>query len=142
MATPRTLATKLLPTADGLRVDDVSIGPDRIIATLEATAPRSTCPVWGIWSEAIHSRYRRTIADLPWGDQAVHLRLQVRRFFCRQSACSRRIFAERLPTVVAPYARRSRRQAEVIGLLAFALGGERGSPDGCGWRRARPRCCA
>jgi transposase len=127
MATPRTLATKLLPTADGLRLDDVSIGSDQIVATLEATSPRSTCPVCGIWSEAIHSRYQRTIADLPWGDQAVHLRLQVRRFFCRQPNCVRRIFTERLPSVAAPYARRSRRQAELVGLLAFVLGGELGA---------------
>ena len=127
MPTTRTLATSVLPIADGLRLDDVSIGPDRIVATLEAMAPRSTCPVCGTWSEAVHSQYQRTIADLPWGDQAVQLRLHVRRFFCRQPTCLRRIFTERLPTVVAPSARRSRRQTELVRLLAFALGGELGA---------------
>src|SRR6266496_4187059 len=81
MPSTRTLATSLLPTDDGLRLDDVSIGPDQIVATLEATAPRSTCPVCGTWSETVHSLYQRTMADLPWGQQTVQLRLRVRKFF-------------------------------------------------------------
>jgi transposase len=127
MPTSRTLATNLLPTDDGLRLDDVSIGPDQIIATLEATAPRSTCPACGTWSETIHSLYQRTIADLPWGRQTVRLHLRVRKFFCRQPTCSRRVFTERLPRVVAPYARRTKRLTDVVRLLAFALGGELGA---------------
>jgi transposase len=127
MPTARTLATSLLPTDDGLRLDDVSIGPDQIIATLEATAPRSTCPVCGTWSETVHSLYQRTIADLPWGRQTVRLHLRVRKFLCRQPTCSRRVFTERLPRVVAPYARRTTRLTEVVRLLAFALGGEPGA---------------
>ena len=127
MPSTRTLATSLLPTDDGLRLDDVSIGPDQIVATLEATAPRSTCPVCGTWSETVHSLYQRTMADLPWGQQTVQLRLRVRKCFCRQPTCSRRIFTERLPTMVAPYARRTRRLTEVVRLLAFALGGEPGA---------------
>src|SRR5215211_4960331 len=109
MPTTRTLATSLLPTDDGLRLDDVTSGPDRIVAILEATAPRAMCPICGTWSESIHSLYQRTIADLPWGRQTVWLQLRVRKLFCRQPTCSRRIFTERLPAVVAPYARRTRR---------------------------------
>jgi transposase len=127
MPTTRTLATNLLPLDYGLRLEDVSIGPDQIVATLEASASRATCPVCGIWSEAIHSLYRRTIADLPWGLQTVRLHLCVRKFFCRQPTCTRRVFSERLPRVVAPYARRTKRLTEVVRLLAFALGGEPGA---------------
>lgn len=127
MPTTRTLATNLLPLDHGLRLADVSIGPEQIVATLEASASRATCPICGTWSEAIHSLYRRTIADLPWGLQAVRLHLRVRKFFCRLPTCARRVFTERLPTVVAPYARRTRRLTEVVRLLAFALGGEPGA---------------
>ena len=127
MPTTRTLATTLLPTDHGLRLDDVTIGPDQIVAILVATSPRGTCPVCGTWSETIHSQYQRTITDLPWGQQTVQLRLRVRKFFCRQPTCSRQIFTERLPAVVAPYARRTRRLTEVVRLLAFALGGEPGA---------------
>ena len=81
----------------------------------------------GTWSETIHSLYQRTIADLPWGQQTVQLRLRVRKFFCRQPTCVRRIFTERLPRVVASYARRTVRLTEVVRLLAFALGGAPGA---------------
>jgi transposase len=127
MPTTRTLATSLLPLDRGLRLEEVSIEPDQIVATLEAIASRATCPICGTWSEAVHSLYRRTIADLPWGQQTVRLHLRVRKFFCRQPTCSRRVFTERLPAVVAPYARRTRRLTEVVRLLAFALGGEPGA---------------
>src|SRR4051812_33743932 len=127
MSSTRALATNLLPLEHGLRLEDVTIGPDQIIATVVATSPRGTCPVCGTWSEAVHSLYRRTIADLPWGRQTVRLHLRVRKFFCRQPTCTRRVFTERLPKVVAPYARRTTRLTEVLRLLAFALGGEPGA---------------
>jgi transposase len=57
---------------------------------------------------------------------AVHLELHVRRFFCPNGECKREIFTERLPTVVAPYARRTTRLADVFTLIGFALGGEAG----------------
>jgi len=66
MPTPRALATKLLPLARDRHLEDVTIGPNQILATLEATAPRGTRPIYGAWSETIHSLYPRTIDDLPW----------------------------------------------------------------------------
>jgi transposase len=67
----------------------------------------------------VHSRYARTLADLPWGAYAVHGQLRVRKFFCDNPACPRHIFTERLPTVAAPWARRTRRLAQL--LLAFGM---------------------
>lgn len=127
MLNTHTLATTLLPTAPGLRLDGVTIGTDEILASLVATQPGSACPVCGRLAQSVHSSYQRTLADLPWGRFAVRLHLVVRKFFCRTPDCPRRIFTERLPTVVAPYARRTTRLAEVLGLLAFALGGEAGA---------------
>ena len=48
----------------------------------------------------------------------------MRRFYCRDAACPRRTFAERLPELVAPHARRTRRLAEAQGRVGAALGGE------------------
>jgi transposase len=127
MPSTRTLATSLLPPSRDLQCRDVLIGSDEIVATLEATARRGTCPSCGTWSEAIHSHYQRTIADLPWGGHSVRLHLHVRKFFCRQPTCTRRIFTERLPHLVAPHARRTARLESVLSLLAFALGGEPGA---------------
>ena len=54
------------------------------------------------------------------------LRLQVRRFLCMKAGCPKRTFAERLPGVVWPSARRSERLADIQRHVALALGGEAG----------------
>jgi transposase len=74
-------------------------------------------------SGSVHSHYRRTLADLPWADHATRIELAVRRFRCVDPDCPRRVFAERLPGLAAPYARRTARQAELLRLLGLALGG-------------------
>jgi len=67
------------------------------------------------------------VADLPWAGWAVRLKLHVRRFFCRNPECQGRIFTERLPTVVAPSARRTTRLCDLLTLIGFAMGGEAGN---------------
>jgi len=54
------------------------------------------------------------------------LQLQVRKFFCINPACLRRIFTERLPDVTVPWARRTNRLAEALTAIALALGGAAG----------------
>jgi len=97
-----------------------------ITAIVETTLSEVFCPVCQGHSEKVHSRYVRTVADLPWMGCAVRLELHVRRFFCMNKECVRQIFAERLPSVVAPYARRTTRLRDVFTLIGFALGGEAG----------------
>ena len=79
-----------------------------------------------------HSRYERRLADLPWGEYRVAIRLKVRRLFCGNVRCERRIFAERLPGIAAPWARRTARLADRLTAVGFALGGvpEHGSSAG------------
>jgi transposase len=67
------------------------------------------------------------VADLPWAGWAVRLELHVRRFFCQNKECKRRIFTQRLPGVVAPYARRTTRLTDLLTLIGFAMGGEAGT---------------
>jgi transposase len=98
-----------------------------ITAVVRARASSTACPVCGTRSERVHSRYGRRVADLPWGGVAVRLRLHVRRFFCDQPTCPRAIFTERLPGVVAPYARRTGRLRQLVELVGFLLGGSAGS---------------
>lgn len=97
-----------------------------ITAVVMATSEEAACPLCHRCSTRIHSHYVRTVADLPWMGCAVHLELHVRRFFCPNPECARQIFTEQLPTVVAPYARRTTRLTDVFTLIGFALGGEAG----------------
>ena len=89
--------------------------------------PTVCCPDCEQPSSRVHSWYRRTVADLPWQGLPVRLVLRTRRWVCPNATCARRIFTERLPGVVAPYARRTARLAVVVEAIALALGGEGGA---------------
>jgi transposase len=89
--------------------------------------PTAGCPLCQAAATRIHSNYQRKLADLPWAGTPVQLWLQVRRFFCQNADCPRQIFSERLPTVAAPWARRTRRLAEAQQTIGLAAGGSSGS---------------
>ena len=87
----------------------------------------ANCPECGFTSRRVHSTYWRKLADLPWSGVPVRLRVRVRKFFCDERSCERRIFAERLKEVARPFARGTDRRAETLEWIAFALGGEAGA---------------
>ena len=121
------LAKTLVPDAAVLHLDELFAEGDIVTLVVTATSATACCPVCGQCSTRVHSRYNRAVADLPWQGLAVRIHLQTRRWFCPTPSCERRIFAERLPAVVAPYARRTRRLAGVVEAIALALGGEGGA---------------
>lgn len=53
--------------------------------------------------------------------------LGVRRFFCPNTACARKIFTERLAQLVQPWARRTKRQLAALCAVGFATSGGAGS---------------
>src|SRR3954463_10653216 len=82
------------------------------------------CPDCGRMSRAVHSRYKRRLADLPSLGRLVSVHLWVHRFYCRNTDCARQTFAERLPKLVAPFARGTDRLAAAQAQTGLALGGE------------------
>jgi transposase len=94
---------------------------------LTATAPTAACPRCAMSSSSVHRRYQRHLTDLPWGTHAVRLQLTVRKFFCRNPNCARRIFTERLPALVAAYARKTRQLVTALRAIGVALGGNAGA---------------
>jgi hypothetical protein len=87
----------------------------------------ATCPDCGTASQAVHSRYQRHPADLPSLGGEVRLHLSVRRFYCRNPACVRVTFAEPIPDLLAPRARRTRRLVTTQGRIGVTCGGEAGA---------------
>jgi transposase len=88
----------LLPDPALVRLETWAIEPARpaITLTLQSRSRLACCPLCRRRASRVHSRYERTLADLPWGEPAVVLRLRVRRLFCDNARCERRIFtAER-----------------------------------------------
>jgi transposase len=122
------LIRHLLPLIPAdLLVEQVLPEPDRVVILSRPKSPVSTCPLCGVASGRVHSHYLRTLADLPWQGRLVALRVQARRFRCATRGCPRRVFAERLPEVTAPRARRTARLADIQRHIGLALGGEAGS---------------
>src|SRR5664279_3833937 len=111
----------------GFRIRSVENRDERLIISAEAKNGRARCPECHVLSIAIHSHYSRSPRDLPVSGKIVRLILSVRRFRCRNEACSRKIFCERLPGVVAVYAQLSVRLAATLEKLSLALGGQAGA---------------
>ncbi len=117
----------LLPDTYLLRLDAVSPEGGALTLTLSTIQPAARCPVCGEPASRVHSAYMRSPADLPCGGMPLRLELHTRRFHCDNARCPRRIFTERLPGVLQPYARRTLRLTEALGAVAHALGGMAGA---------------
>jgi transposase len=107
----------LLPAAISLRLEAWDVDDTAAQITLHALSmsPTGSCPVCAKVTQRVHSRYKRTLADLPWGAWRITWQLHVQKFFCDNEACHRQIFTERLTA------------------LAVVLGGAAGD-----WRRRQP----
>jgi len=125
----------LLPDATLLRLEacDVDDTTAQIILRVQSTQTRAPCPLCATPARRIHSDYGRTLADLSWAQYRVCLQLRVRKWFYRNRHCRRRIFTERLPTIAAPWARRTLRLAQRLIALGRALGGNAGVQLGHAW---------
>ncbi len=123
----RKLLSALFPPACAVHLTKVTVAQASVQLQLTATAPAACCPGCAVPSSSIHSRYQRHLTDLPWGALTVHIQLMVRKFVCRHSTCMRPIFTERLPDIVATYARKTCRLVATLQAIGIALGGNAGA---------------
>ena len=100
---------ELLPK--GLDLESLRIETGRVSICVSSGTRRSACPLCGRASSRVHSRYARTVSDLPWHGISVTLEVHARRFFCDEPSCERKIFCERLEEVAA----RARKTARLRG---------------------------
>lgn len=121
------LIDQLFPWLSWLQLDEIYVADHTLILMLTSMPNESVCPLCARPSAAIHSRYERRIADLPCAGMAIRLQVQVRKFFCHNPPCKRAVFSERLPTLVAPYSRRTYRLQAEQHQLGLELGGEVGA---------------
>ncbi len=118
----------ILPSSlPGCAIDSVTRSADHLVVHAHVRRGHARCPACGTPSHAVHSHYDRRPADLPSLGQPVTLRLRIRRFYCRHPACHRRTFAEPLPRMIPPRARRTRRLAQAQTRIGSAAGAEAGA---------------
>lgn len=120
-------AVTLLADPVAIRLNCVRPSLSTITLVITTTASGTQCPHCHRRSSHVHSHYTRRIADLPWHGVAVTLELHTRRFRCHNSLCTQHVFCERLPSVVAYYARKTVRLHAALELIGCAVGGEAGA---------------
>jgi transposase len=119
--------TALLLLPQELRLIAIERQETGLLIQVHSTQRTCRCPLCGAESDAVHSRYHRRISDLPCAGQPIRLRLSVRKFFCHNPHCARKIFTERLPTFVEPWAQMTVRLKETLAALGLSTSGSLGT---------------
>jgi transposase len=120
--------TPLFPVPEGLEMTSISDTPKELLVSVISHRASSPCPQCATPSSAIHSSYQRHPRDLPCVGRPIRLVFTVRKFFCRNPDCSRKVFAERLPDFIAASSRltkRLRTSVQDIGFATCGKGGEK-----------------
>ena len=111
----------------GCAIDQIEQDEQGLMLQAHVNGVTASCPVCEQSSMRVHSSYVRSPQDLPIADQAVRIRLRVRRFRCSNSACTRQTFVERLPELLPAYAQRTTRLTRTLRHVGYAVGGEAGT---------------
>ena len=98
-----------------------------LVVQVVSTKMKSCCPLCFCLAQRRHRQSTRVVADLPCAGFRVQLILHVRRFFCDEASCIRKIFTERFPAFVLPWARLTVRLCEALQSLGRATCGELGT---------------
>jgi transposase len=112
------------------RITAVSETPEEVLVHVTSYRATSLCPQCSTPSSAIHSWYRRHPKDLPCAGRPIRLLFTVRKFFCRNPDCSRKVFTERLADFIETSSRLTKRLRTAIQDIGFATGGKGGKQLG------------
>ena len=121
------ISSPFLSLPDDIVVVQVHVLYECVTVVVRSVTPSAPCPLCAYPATRIHSRYVRTVADVPSGGRQLVLSLLVRKFFCQTADCPRRIFAERFPKMVQPWARITHRFGRALESIGFATSGEAGA---------------
>ena len=119
--------SSLLGLPAGLQVLSFALVNNVLLIQIASTASESACPGCQCRTSRIHSHYTRKAADLACGGHQVQLILHVRKFFCTNRECPRKIFVERLTAFLQPWARLTTRLGEQIEAIGLASCGRLGA---------------
>ena len=78
-----------------LKVTSYEYEKDILIINIERMNKSAICPHCGKKSTSVHSRYIRTIKDLPIQEYKVILNIETKIFFCKNEKCTTKTFSEK-----------------------------------------------
>ena len=116
----------LLQLPCGWRCSQQIISPDGITLHLHGKRKTAQCPECFKRSDSVHSCRRRRIQHLPCSGHTLWLVFSVRHWYCRNPACSRKIFAESLAPFAGSHQQSSQALQNLQRQLGLIAGGEAG----------------
>jgi transposase len=118
-----------LPLPVGVRLlrSEISEHDQAVVLFLCMTARSAACPLCRHKSRRVHSRYWRSLADLPCMGTPVRWRLRIRRFFCDNPHCRCQTFSESLPSLVSHHAHSTNRLRQAQECIGQAVGARPGA---------------
>ena len=84
----------LLADPTAIRPEKIVQNGNSLVIVVTARRARAECPRCRLACTRVHSRYVRTVADLPCQGVALKLELHARRFRCENILCVTSIFCE------------------------------------------------
>ena len=116
----------LFALSEGMEIDQIQTTETGLVVSVVATQPQSCCPLCLQASSHVHSQYHRRLKDAPCVGRQLQLSLTVRKFFCHNQYCARKVFTERLKPLAEPWARMTSRLREHITSIGLATSGKGG----------------
>jgi transposase len=118
--------TPFFPLPEGLEMTSINDTPEELLVGVTSHRSSSPCPQCAIPSSAIHSSYCRHPRDLPCVGRPIRLVFTVRKFFCRNPDCCRKIFTEQFPDFIEASSRLTKRLRTAVQEIGFATCGKGG----------------
>jgi transposase len=117
----------ILGLPEGLEVVSGDVTDQMITLTVISSQQKPCCPLCGRSASRVHSHYRRQLTDMSCAGRRVRLLLHVRKFFCDEKTCVRKIFTERLTPFIQPWARVTTRFFQAMEDIGLATSGMLGA---------------
>ena len=107
----------------GVRVLGITLQDEENWVVSAVAKPIGICPACGVRSRHRHGWRSRNLSDLPIQGRVVKVKLTLSRWLCRNDECGRQTFSDQLPKIAAPYAHRTVRMSDIVGLVGHGMGG-------------------
>ena len=85
------------------------------------------CPCCNKKSKRVHGSYVRELRDLSSSTYCVSINLTVRKFFCKNAKCERKIFTEQPGPEIQPYSRMTNRTRKRLQKILLEMSARKGS---------------
>jgi predicted transcriptional regulator len=111
----------------GLSLGVAKIIDGNISITACSKQKSTKCPCCNKSSNQVHGSYVRVLRDLPASTYRVSINLTVRKFFCKNPQCERKIFTEQPGSEISAYSRMTKRTRKTLENILLEVSARKGS---------------